>query len=55
MTDPRRKLALRLLCAVVAAFAASMVLTWMLHDYITTRERMKLFEEVFDDIAAFLA
>ena len=52
MTDPRRKLALRLLCAVVAAFAASMVLTWMLHDYITTRERMKLFEEVFDDIGA---
>lgn len=52
MIDQRRKLTLRLVCAVLAAFAASMALTWILHDYTTTRERLKLFDEVFKDIGA---
>lgn len=54
MKDNRRKLTFRLVAAVVAAFAASMVLTWMLHDYITTRERLNLFDEVFRDVGAVI-
>ena len=49
-----KTLTLRLVCAVAVAFAASMVLTWMLHDHITTRERLKLFDEVFRDIGSVI-
>lgn len=52
MMNQRRKLTLRLVCAVLAAFAASMALTWILHDFTTTRERLKLFDEVFADIGS---
>ena len=49
-----KTLTLRLVCAVAVAFAASMVLTWMLHDHITTRERLKLFDEVFRDVGSVI-
>lgn len=52
MTPPtRRRLALRLVGAVVVAFAASMALTWMLHERMTMRELHNLFDNVFSDVA----
>ena len=50
MTAPQRTLAIRLLCSVVAAFVASMALTWLLHVYIMNRERRKHFDKVFNDV-----
>ena len=52
MTTPQRTLAIRLLCSVVAAFAASMALTWLLHAHIMDRERRKHFDKVFHDVGA---
>ena len=52
MNAQQRNLAVRLLCAVLAAFAASMALTWLLHAHITNRERQKLFDKVFHDVGA---
>lgn len=47
----QRKLVRRLVGAVLLAFAASMVLTWMLHERMTRREMWRLFDNVFDDVA----
>ena len=47
----QRKLAGRLVGAVLIAFAASMALTWMLHERMTRREMYRLFDKVFDDVA----
>ena len=52
MNVQQRNLVLRLLCAVLAAFAASMVLTWLIHVQITNRKRQKLFDKVFHDVGA---
>ena len=45
-----RRLVLRLIGAVVVAFAASMLLTWTLHDRMTGREASKLIDCAFEDI-----
>ena len=45
-----RRLVLRLIGAVVVAFAASMVLTWALHDRMTEKEAGKLIDCAFEDI-----
>ena len=50
-TAAQRKLARRLVGAVVAAFAASMVLTWMLHAQMTQREMRRVVDSVFNDVA----
>ena len=47
----QRKLAWRLVGSVVVAFAASMVLTWMLHERMTVREMHNLVDNVFSDVA----
>ncbi len=47
----QRKLVWRLVGAVVIAFAASMVLTWVLHEWLTKSETYRLFENVFNDVA----
>ena len=46
-----RKLVWRLVGSVLAAFVASMALTWVLHEKMTTREMHRLFGNVFDDVA----
>jgi serine phosphatase RsbU (regulator of sigma subunit)/anti-sigma regulatory factor (Ser/Thr protein kinase) len=50
-TVAQRKLARRLVGAVAIAFAASMVLTWMLHERMTQREMRRLFDNVFTDVS----
>ena len=47
----QRKLAWRLVGAVVVAFGASLVLTWVLHARMTENEVQSLFENVFHDVA----
>ena len=46
----QKKLVIRLSSAVLAAFAASMVLTWFLHDALTSRDAHKLIECAFQDV-----
>ena len=53
-TDGRRRLAWRLVGAVALAFAASMVLTWVLHERMTQGELHRLVENVFDDVAVHI-
>ncbi len=50
-TNGRRRLAWRLVGAVATAFAASMVLTWALHEQMTQNEMRNLVDNVFDDVA----
>ena len=45
-----RKLAFRLAGAVGAAFLASLVLTWLMHDRMTERDAHRLIDIAFDDI-----
>ena len=45
-----RKLAWRLAGAVVAAFLASLVLTWGLHDWMTERSAHRLIDIAFEDV-----
>jgi hypothetical protein len=45
-----RKLALRLAGAVAAAFLASLVLTWALHDWMTERSAHRLIDIAFEDV-----
>ena len=49
--DGRRRLAWRLVGAVATAFAASMGLTWALHEQMTQNETRHLVNNVFDDVA----
>ncbi len=49
--DSQRRLKWRLVGAVAIAFAASMALTWMLHEKMTRRETRRLFDNVFSDVA----
>ena len=44
------KLALRLAGAVGAAFLASLVLTWLMHDRMTERDAHRLIDIAFEDI-----
>ncbi len=53
-TDGRRRLAWRLVGAVALAFAASMVLTWVLHERMTQGELHRLVDNVFDDVAVHI-
>ena len=53
-TDARRRLALQLVGAVAIAFAASMVLTWVLHERMTQSEMRRLVDNVFDDVAVHI-
>ena len=46
----QRKLVWRLVGAVVIAFTASMILTWILHERITKKEMYRLFDNVFKDV-----
>jgi len=52
MSRQQKILVLRLLAAVAIAFVASMVVNWLLHGYVATRERQKLFEKLFNDVGA---
>ena len=45
-----RWLALRLAGAVVAAFLASLILTWVLHDWVTERNAHRLIDIAFEDV-----
>ena len=45
-----RRLAFRLTGAVVAAFLASLVLTWILHDRMTARDAHRLIDIAFEDV-----
>ncbi len=45
-----RWLALRLAGAVVAAFLASLILTWILHDWMTERNAHRLIDIAFEDV-----
>ena len=47
----QRRLAWKLVGAVAVAFAASMVLTWVLHERMTQGEMRRLVDSVFDDVA----
>ena len=47
----QRKLARRLVGAVSIAFLASMALTWMLHEKMTSREIQNIINNVFNDVA----
>ena len=47
----QRKLVWRLAGAVAIAFAASMALTWALHERMAKREMHRLFDNVFADVA----
>ncbi len=47
----QRRLAVRLVGAVALAFAASLVLTWTLHEKITRRDMLHLIDNVFADVA----
>lgn len=51
MSVAQNRLAWRLIGAVAIAFAASMALTWMLHEKMTQREMRHLFNNVFNDVA----
>ncbi len=53
-TDGRRRLAWRLVGAVAIAFAASMVLTWVLHERMSQSEMRRLVDNVFDDVAVHI-
>ena len=46
-----RKLAWKLVGAVAVAFAASLVVTWVLHAKMTERDIRRLFDNVFRDVA----
>ena len=50
-TTANRKLVWRLVGAVALAFAASLVLTWILHEKMSKREMYHLFDNVFADVA----
>ena len=50
-TVTQRTLACRLVGAVLLAFAASMVFTWMLHERMTRRAMQSLFDNKFNDVA----
>ncbi len=52
MTRQQKFLVVRLLAAVVTAFAASMALNWILHGQVAERERRRLFEKVFNDVGS---
>ena len=47
-----RRLVLRLVGAVAMAFVASMVLTWLLHDRMTSHETYALIDSAFRDVEA---
>ena len=47
----QRKLAWRLVGAVLLAFAASMAFTWIFHERMTRRAMQGLFDNKFDDVA----
>jgi len=53
-TDGRRRLAWRLVGAVAIAFAASMALTWALHERMTQNEMRNLVANVFEDVAVHI-
>ena len=53
-TVTQRKLAFRLVGAVLLAFAASMAFTWTLHEHMTRREMQRLFDNKFNDIAVHI-
>ena len=53
-TDGQRRLAWRLVGAVAIAFAASMVLTWTLHERMSQKEMRRLVDNVFDDVAVHI-
>ena len=53
-TDGQRRLAWRLVGAVALAFAASMVLTWTLHERMSQKEMRRLVDNVFDDVAVHI-
>ena len=53
-TDGQRRLAWRLVGAVALAFAASMVLTWTLHERMSRGEMHRLVDNVFDDVAVHI-
>ena len=53
-TVSQRRLAWRLVGAVALAFAASMALTWVLHERMTQGELHRLVENVFDDVAVHI-
>ncbi len=48
----QRRLAVKLVGAVVIAFVASMVLTWVLHARVTENDVRKIFDNVFSDVSA---
>ena len=50
-TPAQRRLAWRLVGAVVIAFAASMALTWVLHAKMAQSEMRRLVDDVFGDVA----
>ena len=50
----QRRLIWRLVGAVATAFAASMALTWVLHERMTRSEMHHLVDNVFDDIAVHI-
>ena len=52
--DPRRRLAWRLVGAVATAFAASMALTWALHERMTQNQMHHVVDNVFDDVAVHI-
>ena len=47
----QRRLVRRLVGSVAIAFAASLALTWTLHEKMTSREVSRLFDNVFADVA----
>ena len=47
-----RKLVVRLVGAVAVSFAASMALTWILHDHMTSHEAYTLIDSAFRDVEA---
>ena len=48
----QRRLAVKLVGAVVVAFVASMVLTWVIHARVTENEVRNIFDNVFSDVSA---
>ena len=52
--DGQRRLAWRLVGAVSIAFAASMALTWTLHERMSQVEMRRLVDNVFDDVAVHI-
>ena len=53
-TAAQRRLVWRLVGAVSVAFAASMVLTWLLHERMVQKELRRLVDNVFDDVAVHI-